>query len=211
MKKPVLSLMALLAFSSTSLADVNSYLRELQETEKMIKTTVAIQYTCDKNFGFVTFAKDKFTMNYGNMIHMKKGSYSGKLISSGRTDKQTFTKQEMSALEFMPEYLKGVRSNSNDGLEDVIITMEKEVSSAVDRDNSVIASKELTEEVKMKGRLTHIDHRTGTVEAEDCDLVIHKCEGVMCATRVVLAHYNKAKAFKAITMDGIEHSAVSGK
>lgn len=205
MKKPVLYLIsAIMLTSSVSMA--NELLRSIRESESFLKSSIAIQYTCGKNFGWTTFAKDKFTMNFLNMTHMKQGAYSSTLISSGNSKHSTLTKAQMEALKFIPENVKGFRAVGPDGLEDVILTLESEVSTEVNRENAVVASKELTEEVITKGRLTHVNHKTGAVEAEDCDVVLHKCEGVACATRVVLVHYNKSKEFKPITLDRVEHS-----
>lgn len=199
MNKIALTLLSLMT-AQTVMA--NSYLQELNKIEEQVKVSVTVQYQCKGTTeeagrnGFVTFDKSHIFNNGNNVNDRTNWSKSGrndlltaKLVPAAAIN-HSYTSLDLKVWEYMPETIKGIRAVGNDNTQDMILTFDKATTSAFSADAKMFAS-ELTEEMLTTGTLVMVDHTTGQVQKQNCDVIVQKCGGTNCVTRVVLQNYHK--------------------
>lgn len=198
MNKFLLGLMSLVVAQSAS-AD---YLRDIMKVEERIKVSVTVQYQCAGSgqeagrVGFITFDKSKPHNNLNNVNDRtnwatngnRNDLLTGKLIP-GAPISGNYTNEDLKVWELLPQTIKGVRALGNDDTQDLILTFDKATTSTLD--NAETFANEPVEEIQTTGTLVAIDHVAGQVQAQRCNVIVQKCGGVNCVTRVVLQNYHK--------------------
>lgn len=199
MNKFMLTIASLVVAQS---AFANDYLREIRKIEDRIKVSVTVQYQCAGNgqeagrVGFITFDKSKPFNNMNNVNDRtnwaKNGGrndlLTGKLVPAAPIG-HSYTNEDLKVFELMPETIKGIRAVGNDNTQDLILTFDKATTSTLD--NAVTFANEPVEEMQTTGTLVVVDHMSGQAQAQRCEVIVQKCGGVNCVTRVVLQNYHK--------------------
>lgn len=199
MNKIALTLLSLMT-AQTVMA--NDYLKELNKIEEQVKVSVTVQYQCKGDtqeagrFGFITFDKSHIFNNSNNVNDRTEWAKTGrndlltaKLVPAAPIN-HSYTSQDLKVWEYMPETIKGIRAVGNDNTKDMILTFDQATTSAFTADAKMFAS-ELTEEMQTTGTLAVIDHTTGQVQKQNCEVIVQKCGGTNCVSRVVLQNYHK--------------------
>jgi hypothetical protein len=184
MKKMLLTIAGLCAVNSVALADATSdYVRHINKIEGMVKVAVAIQYDCQGDaqskgrVGFALFDRQHMANPYASTMDKTNPEtllLASTLIPTSMPNRPVTT-DEQEVLNFMPEKISGFRAVNGDKTEDLLLTLDSSVETAVGF-NMVMIGKEPTEEVVLKGTLTHIVHNKNQFETQKCDVVIHKCQ-----------------------------------
>lgn len=198
MKKLALALSLFAAQSA--LAD--SYLQELQKIESQIKISVTVQYQClgsgvdADRIGFVTFDKTKVFNNSSNLTDRTNWATTGKndlltakLVPAAPIN-HSYTSLDVKVWEYMPETIKGIRAVGGDNTRDLILTFDEATTSELGSNAQTFANEQV-EQIQTVGKLVDVNHTNGKVVTQQCDVIIQKCSGVNCVTRVVLQNYHK--------------------
>ena len=185
----------------TQSALANDYLKELQKIESQVKVSVTVQYQCKGEnqeagrIGFVTFDKSHIFNNLNNVHDRTNWSKTGrndlltaKLVPAAPIN-HSYTTDDLKVWEYMPETIKGIRAVGNDNTQDLILTFNQATTSTLGSAKQVFANEQV-EEIITTGNLVAVDHTTGQVQKQNCDVIVQKCEGVNCVTRVVLQNYH---------------------
>ena len=206
MNKITLTLLSLMT-AQTVMA--NSYLQELNKIEEQVKVSVTVQYQCKGDaqeagrFGFITFDKSHIFNNQSNMNDRTNWSKSNrndlltaKLVPATAIN-HSYTSLDLKVWEYMPETIKGIRAVGNDNTQDMILTFDKATTSAFSSEAKMFAS-EMTEELQTTGTLVVVDHVTGQAQKQSCEIILQKCAGTNCVTRVVLQNYHRPFSMNSI-------------
>lgn len=194
-------LIFLISLVASQAAFANDYLKELKKIESQVKVSVTVQYQCKGEnqeagrMGFVTFDKSHIFNNLNNVSDrtnwLKTGRsdlLSAKLVPA-TTINHSYTSDDLKVWEYMPETIKGIRAVGNDNTQDMILTFNQATSSALGSAKQTFANEQV-EQMVTTGTLVAIDHTTGQALKQNCDVIVQKCEGVNCVTRVILQNYH---------------------
>ncbi|WP_413290150.1 hypothetical protein [Bdellovibrio sp. HCB337] len=209
MNKFLLTIVSLVANQSAFAGDVNDYIREIYRIEARVKISVTVQYQCAGQgeeagrVGFIAFDKSKPYLNLNNVNDRtnwaKNGGRNdlttGKLVPAAPA-RQPHTAEDLKVWDLLPETIKGVRTVGTENTQDMVLTFDQATTSTIE--NGQTFANEQVEEIKTMGTLVTVDHTTGQTQEQRCNVIIQKCDGVNCVTRVILQNYHRPFSMNSI-------------